>query len=68
MKATLNLEIEIDYDEILKRAKVWEKIFNYKYDKIDEDALLTDYLLNFYIPKKLYKVTDIDLIKDNEVK
>ena len=63
IKATLKIEIEFDYEKILKQARVWnDKSYNYK----DNNSLLADYLINDspITDMKVGTIKDIELTKE----
>ena len=63
IKATLKIEIEFDYEKILKQARVWnDKSYNYK----DNNSLLADYLVNDspITDMKVCTIKDIELTKE----
>ena len=63
IKATLKIEIEFDYEKILKQARVRnDKSYNYK----DNNSLLADYLIDDspITDMKVCTIQDIELTKE----
>ena len=76
MKATLKIEIEFDYKEMLERLMAWEVLSNYifknksqqynKYNNNEINHLLVAYFINT-VPlsnEPAYKIKDIELTKE----